>query len=104
MVQGGSDTIAEQGAARGCNAEAQPPHELIGAFQTDFQQQISELMVWPALADLAVARLAPIAAEMRRIAADPSYIDGILADGGERASQQAEATMKKVREIVGLIG
>lgn len=53
MVQGGSDTIAEQGAARGCNAEAQPPHELIGAFQTDFQQQISELMVWPALADLA---------------------------------------------------
>jgi tryptophanyl-tRNA synthetase len=58
----------------------------------------------PALADLAVARLAPIAAEMRRIAADPSYIDGILADGGERASQQAEATMKKVREIVGLIG
>jgi tryptophanyl-tRNA synthetase len=58
----------------------------------------------PALADLAVAKLAPIAAEMRRIAADPSYIDGILADGGERASQQAEATMKKVREIVGLIG
>ncbi len=58
----------------------------------------------PALADLAVARLAPIAAEMRRIAADPSYIDGILADGGERASQQAEATMRTVREIVGLIG
>ncbi len=57
----------------------------------------------PALADLAVARLAPIAGEMRRIAADPAYVDGVLRDGGERASTLAEATMKQVRAIVGLL-
>ncbi|MFZ1774734.1 MAG: tryptophan--tRNA ligase [Rhizobiaceae bacterium] len=57
----------------------------------------------PALVDLAVAVLAPIAAEMRRIAADPVYVDAVLADGGARASARAEATMKKVREIVGLL-
>ena len=32
----------------------------------------------PALADLAVAKLAPIAGEMRRISADPAYVDGVL--------------------------
>ncbi len=57
----------------------------------------------PALADLAVEKLAPIAAEMRRISADPAYVDAVLRDGGERAGAQAEATMKGVREIVGLL-
>jgi tryptophanyl-tRNA synthetase len=57
----------------------------------------------PALADLAVEKLAPIAGEMRRIAADPSYVDAVLKDGGERASAQAEGTMKSVRDIVGLL-
>jgi tryptophanyl-tRNA synthetase len=57
----------------------------------------------PALADLAVDRLAPIAAEMRRISADRAYVDSVLKDGGERAGALAEATMKTVREIVGLL-
>ncbi len=57
----------------------------------------------PALADLAVARLAPVAEEMRRITADPGYIDQVLADGGARASELAEATMQDVRRIVGLL-
>jgi tryptophanyl-tRNA synthetase len=57
----------------------------------------------PALADLAVEKLAPIGAEMRRISADSAYIDGVLRDGGERAGAKAEATMKQVREIVGLL-
>jgi len=58
----------------------------------------------PALADLAVDRLAPIAAEMRRISADRAYVDAVLKDGGERASVLAEATMKDVRRIVGMLG
>ncbi len=58
----------------------------------------------PALADLAVERLAPIAGEMRRIAADPATIDAVLSAGAERASAIAETTMKGVREIVGLLG
>ncbi|SFT67867.1 tryptophan--tRNA ligase [Mesorhizobium sp. YR577] len=57
----------------------------------------------PALADLAVAKLAPIATEMRRISADTAYIDSVLKDGGERAGKLAETTMKTVREIIGLV-
>lgn len=58
----------------------------------------------PALADLAVEKLAPIAAEMRRISADRTYVDSVLRDGGERARAQAEGTMKQVRQIIGLLG
>jgi len=58
----------------------------------------------PALADLAVAVLAPMADEMRRLLADPATIDGILADGAERARPIAQATMKDVRRIVGFLG
>jgi tryptophanyl-tRNA synthetase len=57
----------------------------------------------PALADLAVAKLAPIADEMRRISSDPAYVDSVLRDGGARASALAEVTMKKVRDIIGFI-
>jgi tryptophanyl-tRNA synthetase len=65
-------------------------------------RQFSEFK--PALADLAVEKLAPIAGEMRRISADSAYVDSVLRDGGERAGVKAEATMKSVREIVGLLG
>jgi tryptophanyl-tRNA synthetase len=65
-------------------------------------RQFSEFK--PALADLAVEKLAPIAGEMRRISADQAYVDSVLRDGGERAGVRAEATMKTVREIVGLLG
>ncbi len=56
-----------------------------------------------ALADLAVARLAPITTEMTRIMADPPYIDSVLADGAARAQPIAAETMKAVKDIVGLI-
>ena len=64
-------------------------------------RQFSEFK--PALAELAVDRLAPVAAEMRRISADQAYVDGILKNGGERAQAEAEETMKAVRKIVGLL-
>lgn len=57
----------------------------------------------PALADLAVAKLGPINGEMRRISADPTYVDSVLRDGGERAGAKAEETMKMVHDIVGLL-
>ncbi len=57
----------------------------------------------PALADLAVHKLAPIAGEMRRLMADPQYIDTVLRDGGERAGAIAEQTMHSVRDIIGLL-
>lgn len=57
----------------------------------------------PALADLAVDKMAPVANEMRRIQADPGYVDGVLRDGGERAGVIAEATMRDVRSIIGFL-
>jgi tryptophanyl-tRNA synthetase len=55
------------------------------------------------LVELAVARLAPIAAEMKRLQTDSAYIDAILADGAVRAGEIAAETMKAVKDIVGLI-
>ncbi|HTN62126.1 MAG TPA: tryptophan--tRNA ligase [Devosia sp.] len=57
----------------------------------------------PALADLAVAVMAPIAEEMRRLTQDTTTIDAVLRDGAERGAVIAEATMKDVRRIVGFI-
>ena len=64
-------------------------------------QQFSQFK--PALADLAVAKLAPIADEMRRLVGDPAYIDAVLKDGGERAGAIAEKTMGDVRDILGML-
>lgn len=57
----------------------------------------------PALADLAVAKLAPIADEMKRLMADPAEIDRILGDGAERANAIAEPILNKTYDIVGMI-
>jgi tryptophanyl-tRNA synthetase len=56
-----------------------------------------------ALADLAVAKMGPIGAEMKRLMADPSYIDGVLADGADRARVIAHETMNAVKDIVGFV-
>jgi len=56
-----------------------------------------------ALADVSVSVLAPIAAEMRRLMADPASIDAVLADGGARAGAIAEQVMNEVKDIVGFL-
>ncbi len=56
-----------------------------------------------ALADLAVESLAPLAGEMRRLQADPGYIDSVLRDGAEQASAIAAKTMAAVKDVVGFI-
>ncbi len=55
------------------------------------------------LADLAVARLAPVAAEMRRLLADPGYIDGVLRAGAEKAGAIAEDNLARVYDLVGFL-
>ena len=57
----------------------------------------------PALADLAVARLAPIADEMTRLMADPAEIDRILGDGADRADAIAQPILARTLEITGMI-
>ncbi|MFP5479899.1 MAG: tryptophan--tRNA ligase [Alphaproteobacteria bacterium] len=57
----------------------------------------------PALADLAVAKLAPITEEMNRLMADPGEIDRILGDGAERADAIARPILEQVYDITGMI-
>ena len=56
-----------------------------------------------ALADLAVAKLTPIAEEMRRLLSDPAEIDRVLKTGAERAHAIADPVMADVRRLVGFV-
>ena len=56
-----------------------------------------------ALVDLAVEKLSPITAEMRKITANHDYIDTVLRDGAERARALANENMKAVKDIVGFL-
>lgn len=55
------------------------------------------------LADLMVATLGPINAEMKRLMADPAQIDAVLKDGGERARAIAAPILAEVYDIVGFL-
>ena len=57
----------------------------------------------PALADLAVARLAPISAEMARLMADPAQIDRILTEGAARAREITAPILRQTYDIVGMV-
>jgi len=57
----------------------------------------------PVLSDLAVAKLAPMTDEMRRLTGDPAQIDAILKEGAENASAIAEPVLKDVRKIIGFL-
>jgi tryptophanyl-tRNA synthetase len=55
------------------------------------------------LVELCVAKLSPIASEMKRLVADPTYVDAVLIDGADRARAIADETMKVTRDIVGFV-
>ncbi len=57
-----------------------------------------------ALADMAVAKLSPVTAEMNRLLADPAYIESVLADGAARAQAIAAPIMHETKRIVGFAG
>lgn len=65
-------------------------------------QQFSALK--EALAELAIAKIAPIGDEMRRLNEDPGHVDAVLADGAARARALAEPVMAEVRRLVGFLG
>jgi tryptophanyl-tRNA synthetase len=56
-----------------------------------------------ALADLAVAKLAPLGQETKRLQADPGHIESVLAGGAARARAIAAPIVRKAREIVGFV-
>ncbi len=57
----------------------------------------------PALAELAVAKLGPINAEMARLMQDPAEIDRTLAAGAARAREIADPVVAQCYDIVGLV-
>jgi len=81
-------------AALGDITEEQALQKFAGAQFSTFKAALIELLV---------AKLAPIAAEMRRLVADPAHIDAVLADGAARAQVMAAETMKAVKDIVGFV-
>jgi len=56
-----------------------------------------------ALVDLAVERLGPIGAEMKRLKADTAFIDQVLVDGAARARVLAQENMRAVKDILGFV-
>jgi tryptophanyl-tRNA synthetase len=57
----------------------------------------------PALADLAVAKLTPISAEMSRLMQDEAEIDRILGAGADRADAIATPILDRAFDIVGMV-
>lgn len=58
----------------------------------------------PALADLAVAELAPITARMTDLLSDPAEIDRQLAYGADKAAAISEPIVAQARAIMGMVG
>ena len=56
-----------------------------------------------ALSEVAVAVLGRIGGEMRRLLADPGYIDAVLRRGAERAHAIADPVLREVQQISGLL-
>jgi len=57
----------------------------------------------PALAELVIAKLRPIAAETEHLLADPATLDGILRDGAARAAAIADPIVSEAERLVGLL-
>ena len=57
----------------------------------------------PALADLAVEKLAPISAEMRRLMDDKAEIERTLEAGAERARAIAAPILARTYDIIGMV-
>lgn len=57
----------------------------------------------PALAELAVDRLSPIAARMRELLAEEGHIDAILTDGADRARAIATPILDEIKDVMGFV-
>jgi tryptophanyl-tRNA synthetase len=55
----------------------------------------------PALTELVIEALRPVASGMRALAADPAHVDHVLAVGAEKARTLAAPVIAEVKELVG---
>jgi tryptophanyl-tRNA synthetase len=56
-----------------------------------------------ALASVVVEKLAPIAAETRRLLADPGHVDAVLRNGAQRAAAIADPIVAEAERLVGFL-
>ena len=68
-----------------------------------YDEESGEWLPASELADLTVAKLEPMAKEMRRLLADPAEIDRILKSGAQKARAIATPVMDEVKKRVGFI-
>lgn len=72
--------------------------QVLGAFEgkgfADFKS---------ALTEVAVERLGPIGAEMKRLTEAPDHVDAVLRDGAERARAVADPVLREVYDVVGFL-
>ncbi|MFD1253765.1 MULTISPECIES: tryptophan--tRNA ligase [Devosia] len=105
-----ADALPSEAAGLAGRAEAE---NLVGIYASLSNRSVDDVLGefggqgWgvfkPALADLSVAVLAPIADEMKRLVSDRGEMDNILRDGAARARTIAEPVMAGVRDIVGFV-
>ncbi|MDX1975424.1 MAG: tryptophan--tRNA ligase [Rickettsiales bacterium] len=55
------------------------------------------------LTELAVSHLSPITNQMRELMKDTGYIDRIIGEGAARANEQARATYREIKALVGFL-
>ena len=105
------DALPSEAAGLEGRAEAQ---NLVGIFaalaDSDVDSVLAEYggqgfgIFKPALAELAVEKLAPMGKNMRALLENPDHIDDILDDGAARAEAIAAPILAEANEIVGFLG
>jgi tryptophanyl-tRNA synthetase len=55
------------------------------------------------VADVVIARIEPIRERTQELMSDQTELDRLLADGAEKANEQAEATLSKVYDAIGFL-
>jgi tryptophanyl-tRNA synthetase len=90
-----ADNLVGIFAALGDRSKSEVLQQYGGAQFSTFKQD---------LAQLAVDKLEPIAAEMRKLMGQPDHIDKILGAGADKARAITEPIMAEIKEIIGFIG
>lgn len=110
----GPEVLDEAGALpEGTRGERPECWNLLGIYAALAEQSLRQTVTQHAgasfsdfkksLTDLAVAKLGPVGEEMKRLMADPGYVDGVLADGAARARALAKPVMAEVYDAVGFL-
>jgi tryptophanyl-tRNA synthetase len=56
-----------------------------------------------ALMDVVISSICPIGKKMSALKRDKVYLERVLKEGGQRANEIAQQTMKEVRQLTGLV-